>query len=479
MVTKSAATVLCLFCYVALSSCDSLRQDRAGNHYPGYPFGGPSHDQAFVFVHGIYGDAYSTWQNKKGERFFDFMKSDEVYKNSDFYVYGFPSEIFAPSFTIDDVVKNMRNRLLHDKVLEHKTIIFVAHSMGGLIVQRYLLAYREDAKKVPLIFLYSTPSEGSQLANVGKLFSPNEGLKTMLNGDSNAYLENLENEWRQAKDDRLLETRVHCAFEKRQTSGLAVVTRLSATRLCEGTQQPVDKDHIGIVKIDNPQDDAYVALRNAFGSFKTPHGRQLVPYAPEPHDTNDVGLVDSKCPHYQAVFEDGRCKILNLEKPIFHFKSGRVNYEWQPGAIKCPIIAFLSQVTAEGTCEIQSPMVPLYHRGSLLYYRPYVDAQPIEWKKDGIDLNGDDYRDFSAGLTQCESECMYDQNCKAFAWQRNGGHCWLKDGVPAETPHEGIVSGRKVNSPACSTAQKHESKPPIMRAQNSTNHISVLGQESR
>lgn len=98
--------------------------------------------------------------------------------------------------TIDEIVSNLANRFQSDGVFAHREVVFVAHSLGGLIVQRFLITHREYAKQVPLIMFYSTPETGAQIAKL---------------------------EWIAAH----FPIKRYCAYEKQPTKGIWIVDRLS------------------------------------------------------------------------------------------------------------------------------------------------------------------------------------------------------------------------------------------------------------
>jgi hypothetical protein len=158
------------------------------------------------------------------------------------------------------VVLNLKNRMDGDNLFsKHREVVFVAHSLGGLVVQRFLLTYRELAKQIPLIYFYATPQTGAKIAGIGKMFSSDPLLKEMLPGDANDYLLNLENEWKNAG---FKDIRRYCAYEKRPYKGVLVVERLSGTRGCDEVL-PIEEDHVSIVKPCSRGKDSYTALRNA------------------------------------------------------------------------------------------------------------------------------------------------------------------------------------------------------------------------
>jgi len=222
-----------------------------------------NHGRLIVFVHGIFGDAYDTWKSREGTYFWELMKGDPLFQRSDVFAYGFPSRFWSSSFTIDDAANDIDTHLR--RFLEqYREVIFVAHSMGGLVVERYLLRNRAIARKVPLVFFYSTPQEGAQIARIADYVASNPGLVTMLPGSTNQYLVSLDMDWRAAKYQRDIPTVIFCAYETAKTFNVRIVDFNSGTRLCEGPSSPIDADHIDIVKPSSRKHSSYLAFANAF-----------------------------------------------------------------------------------------------------------------------------------------------------------------------------------------------------------------------
>ncbi len=216
--------------------------------------------QVIVFVHGLFGKADSTWTCPKGQSWPHLIASDGAFNSANLYVASYPTPYVGNRMTIDEIVANLKNRLDGDGVFsKHKKVVFVAHSMGGLVVQRLLLTYRDLAKQIPFIYFFATPSSGAELASLAHAFSADPLLKEMLPGDQNDYLLNLENEWRAASFQSI---RRYCAYEK-PPIGPLVVDRLSATRNCDSSL-PITADHISIVKPCTTAAESYIAFRNAW-----------------------------------------------------------------------------------------------------------------------------------------------------------------------------------------------------------------------
>jgi pimeloyl-ACP methyl ester carboxylesterase len=223
---------------------------------------GPSKERVIVFVHGIFGDSTSTWKRSASTPYWPrLLLADHAFDDVDVYVANFQSPHFGNTMTVDEIVAQLNSRLTADGVYnKHREVVFVCHSLGGIVVQRLLLTFRDHAKQVPFIYFFAVPEEGSQIAKIGRLFNADPLLDALFSGNENGYLLNLENEWRAAK----FNIRRYCAYEKRASAmGFLIVDRLSATRNCDETPIPINADHKSIVKPLSMLDDSYYALRNA------------------------------------------------------------------------------------------------------------------------------------------------------------------------------------------------------------------------
>lgn len=251
---------------------------------------GPYNGRVIVFVHGIFGDADATWRYSANVYWPRLLLSDEAFRDSDIYVASYPSPYLGSTMNIDEVVASLNNRLENDGVFSnHREVVFVCHSLGGLVVQRLLLTFRTYATQVRFIYFFSTPQTGAEIARLASAFSSNPLLRELIPGDENDYLQNLENEWR-ASNFRI---RRFCAYEKKPYKGVLVVGRLSGTRSCDELPIPINEDHIGIVKPDSTSHPSYLALRNAVKRYPQPTKKKShLPVAGKPPETaNHLGAT--------------------------------------------------------------------------------------------------------------------------------------------------------------------------------------------
>lgn len=134
---------------------------------------GPFKDGVIVFVHGIFGDAISTWTSSTSGAYWPrLLLGDKAFDGYDIYVANYDSPVFGNTLAVDEVVASLENQLISDEVFKkHREVVFVCHSLGGIIVQQLLLTHRAHASQVPFVYFFSVPEEGSQIATLGRYFN--------------------------------------------------------------------------------------------------------------------------------------------------------------------------------------------------------------------------------------------------------------------------------------------------------------------
>ncbi|MDR3385601.1 MAG: hypothetical protein P4L92_01005 [Rudaea sp.] len=222
---------------------------------------------AVVFVHGIFGDTLGTWTNANGQTFFDLLRSSpELQGKVDVYAFGFTSKMFAGgSLNIREAAAKLDDTLEFDGVWKYPAIVFVAHSMGGLVVIRELQHHPNRLDQTPLVMLFATPSEGADIAAVGNKFLNNSALRQMRPANENDFLQVLDDDWTETHHPQ---TRVVCAYETKSTDGVLIVPWTSASRHCDEAARAIeDASHETIVKPDRPKHPSVVVLVTAMNKY--------------------------------------------------------------------------------------------------------------------------------------------------------------------------------------------------------------------
>lgn len=158
----------------------------------------PNAKVAVVFIHGLTGGTLETWTSANGKTFFELLKATEgVGRQVDVFAFGFTSNMLkSGSLDVREAANKLHESLKFNKVLDYPGIVFVGHSMGGLVALRYLVNHRELLNKVPTIVLFATPQEGAQIASVGKYVLNNDATRQLIPLDGNDFLKILNDDWR-------------------------------------------------------------------------------------------------------------------------------------------------------------------------------------------------------------------------------------------------------------------------------------------
>lgn len=235
---------------------------------------------AVVFIHGIFGSTTGTWTNPNGVTFFKLLKDNpKVGGAVDVYAFGFESKMFSGgegSLDVREAANVLKMYLSKAEVLSYDTVVFVGHSMGGLVILRYLASNlpsnADMAAKIPLVVLFGAPQEGADLASIGQLASRNPALVSMKPADDNQWLKQLLDDWNSVPK----KPKVVCGYEKAKIYNILVVPWSSSTRLCTEPGIPIGgADHISMVKPDSPDHGSLVLLVEALRPYVGERSAQL------------------------------------------------------------------------------------------------------------------------------------------------------------------------------------------------------------
>ncbi|OCL04556.1 hypothetical protein AOQ84DRAFT_380441 [Glonium stellatum] len=147
-----------------------------------------NHDQIdpqspdIIAIHGIGGDPYRTWTHENGALWLrDFLPKN--IKGARIFSFGYDAEVaLTRSQTrLDDFARSLLNKLRveRDGELQSRPLIFICHSMGGIVLKRALTNARlEDEDEFPFlqssvkgIFFLGTPHDGSDAVSWPQLLA--------------------------------------------------------------------------------------------------------------------------------------------------------------------------------------------------------------------------------------------------------------------------------------------------------------------
>lgn len=250
--------------------------------------------RVIVFVHGLHGDR-DTWRAPNEAYWPNMLRVDPRFARSDVFVAEYPTPSSSGQYSTTQLAQRLWQQLRENRVWDHREVVFIAHSLGGLITEEMLLNHPEDAAKTRFIVSYATPHEGSFVASLAKIYDSDPLLTDLSDSNDNGFLINLEQQWRSSP----MTARIHryCAYEGLDTSSGAgigrylhahtrVVSYYSATYGCD-TDTPPQKimaDHINIVKPANRNADAYTFFARVY------HANPIIDVVESVRDNSATGL---------------------------------------------------------------------------------------------------------------------------------------------------------------------------------------------
>jgi tetratricopeptide (TPR) repeat protein len=221
---------------------------------------------AIVFVHGGGGSARETWKNPQSSKSWpEWMVGDDAFQEASVFVHDYASPYLERALNISQLAVEMHAILRDRGVLEYESIVFIAHSMGGLVVKSFLLTYREYLPRVRLVYFFGVPSKGTEVTRLARFLSRNPQPQQVTPAEADSYLARQIVDWRQLHAQRPLFP-VHCAYEELPTRviGDKVVDLSSAVEGCFEAPEPILADHIGMVKPLDRSSTPYVLFRDKF-----------------------------------------------------------------------------------------------------------------------------------------------------------------------------------------------------------------------
>ncbi|EGR2722793.1 hypothetical protein DUG83_15060 [Vibrio parahaemolyticus] len=234
-----------------------------------------------VFIHGLGGNAETTWQSRDSEKVFWPKWLHEDIEDVCIWSIGYE----APKLTVRDSgmglldrAQNVLETLLAEQQLSKGELILVGHSLGGLIIKQLLrLASDQNGRKGAIelinritgVAFLGSPHTGADLAQTGNSLFGQLFLKLFLHQPSAATASLERNDatlrdlntwyrgWCHDKDIRhlvLVETKPYLIFGR-------IVKADSSDPGLKERAIPIDAHHINISKPSAKQDDIYKHIK--------------------------------------------------------------------------------------------------------------------------------------------------------------------------------------------------------------------------
>ena len=101
----------------------------------------PKSGTSVVFIHGILSEGETCWRHENDSYWPELLKDESAFKSLGIYEFTYQTNVFSGTYSLSDVVDALKEHLRLDGLLEGK-LVFVCHSMGGIVARKYLVERR-------------------------------------------------------------------------------------------------------------------------------------------------------------------------------------------------------------------------------------------------------------------------------------------------------------------------------------------------
>ncbi|RYC61478.1 hypothetical protein CHU98_g4743 [Xylaria longipes] len=235
----------------------------------------------FIFVHGLNGGSRSTW-SKAGDGTFwpqDWLSCDDAFHDVRIHTFGYSSGLNRVSvLDIQDFASNLLACVHHCPTMTSSTsapIIFVGHSMGGLVIKKaYILArqipeYNNLAERICAAFFLATPHQGAGVAQLLSRALALAGPRLFVNDltPQSSMLQSINEEFPRYSDSLQLfsfyETRPMFYGAGR---GLIVEKHCAVMNYTNERRACLDANHRDVARFSTPRDSSYRLVRNTLAT---------------------------------------------------------------------------------------------------------------------------------------------------------------------------------------------------------------------
>jgi len=153
----------------------------------------PETPTCVIFVHGILSGGEKCWRYDPQTSWPQLLADEDKLKDVGVGVFSYRTDVNSRTYSVGDVVDSLREALDLSDLEQVNRLIFVCHSLGGIVVRRFIVVEQAKfiARKIEIgLFLVASPSIGSKDANALFLLSVVAG-----NSQAQALRFSQKNEW--------------------------------------------------------------------------------------------------------------------------------------------------------------------------------------------------------------------------------------------------------------------------------------------
>jgi pimeloyl-ACP methyl ester carboxylesterase len=290
-----------------------------------------SGDCAVIFIHGVLSDGDKGWTHDNGTYWPDLLVQDDSLGDPSIFVYTYETGLFSADYDLDDIVADLRERMRKPGIEDKPIIVFVCHSMGGIVARRYLVRRQldNDASRATTfgLFLVASPSLGSEWADwlqpIAEFLGHSQA-DALRFSKNNRWLDALDRDFRDLKESGSIKLHGRELIEDkfivlhRAIFAPKIVARISGAMYFGKPLKIAGTDHVSIAKPENADALQQQALRDFIISLLKPDPAKLVQTANEALNVliahaNEPAIRET-VGRFRGDFENASTQIMLLKK---------------------------------------------------------------------------------------------------------------------------------------------------------------------
>ncbi|KFY73630.1 hypothetical protein V499_06282 [Pseudogymnoascus sp. VKM F-103] len=233
-----------------------------------------------VFVHGLIGHREDTWTHKNG-LFWPALLAKDI-NSARIMTFGYDASVIKLKGMVgDNNIRNHGKNLATDvsdqrRDCRNRPIIFIAHSLGGLVCEQALLYCMEKGKFLEKVFwatrgiiFMGTPHAGADLAALAHSLAKylnivrrtNKTLLDSLRRDSDE-LTAAQQRFQTLLLKPEVNIEIYCFFEEQAVAAIGIIVPESSAVLSQYDNQSIAANHMDMTKFSDVNDGGYQKVVN-------------------------------------------------------------------------------------------------------------------------------------------------------------------------------------------------------------------------
>ncbi|KXX77173.1 Vegetative incompatibility protein HET-E-1 [Madurella mycetomatis] len=232
-----------------------------------------------IFVHGLNGGSRSTWSKGGNPELFwprEWLPKEDDLHDVRIHTFGYPAGVTRESIlSIPDFARSLLAAINDSPLLsrgEKPPIVFVAHSMGGLVVKKaYIIGIRElefqpIIDRICAIFFLATPHKGASIAQTLSRLTAVVGVRPFVEDlfPQSHLIQDVSEEFPRVSGN----LRLFSFYETRPMSigfNKTLIVDKSSARMDLANERAtfLDADHRHVAMYSTPEDPCYISVKNS------------------------------------------------------------------------------------------------------------------------------------------------------------------------------------------------------------------------